>query len=209
MMLLGRMVCPLRRHQLRWWATFNHLLHQTIQQTSHAHISLLTSIAFEAKMVCLPALSSCKNINFILSFYIYIEKITLVFEHYNCDISSKTSFFSDIDSLVKCGLYALYHIHYVIGTVHGLITPDAFLYTGQPKVFKLAHWALNLITNCGQLCQSLICPGCLCSNQPKMTYAHSFYYLQMTPAFFQSNNFLCAIQLAKVISGLLGCQSYT
>lgn len=86
------------------------------------------------------------------------EKITVVFEHYDCDISSKSPLFGDIESLTKCGLYALHHLHYVIGSVHGLITPNAFLYAGQQSSFKLAHWAFNLITNCGQLCQSLIVP---------------------------------------------------
>lgn len=91
-------------------------------------------------------------------FFVFItEKITLVFEHYENDISTKASKFTDIDSIVKCGLYALYHLHYVIGTVHGMITPSSFLYVGENK-FKLTHWAINLITNCGELCQSLICP---------------------------------------------------
>jgi hypothetical protein len=64
----------------------------------------------------------------------------------------------NIEKLAQNSLQALYHLHYIIGCIHGLITPEAFVFDGNNV--KLTHWALNAITDCGQLCDShLIIPS--------------------------------------------------
>lgn len=97
-------------------------------------------------------------LNLTLPFF--LEKVSIHFEHYTETIEDIPKVYEDVDELVKCGLYSLYHLHYRLGCVHGLITPETFVYTNNANLkFKLSHWALNSITNCGQLCQALIYPS--------------------------------------------------
>lgn len=71
------------------------------------------------------------------------EKISLIFEHYLNSLP-----INDFERLALNSLQALYHLHYVMGCIHGLITPEAFVFDGN--VVKLTHWALNPINNCGK-----------------------------------------------------------
>lgn len=89
-----------------------------------------------------------------------LEKITLVFEHYPSSVLNYSLSLNDLDLILKCGLYSLYHLHNVIGAVHGLLTPSSFLCTENPNIpYKLTHWAINIITNMGKLCHAQIFPG--------------------------------------------------
>lgn len=91
-----------------------------------------------------------------------LERITLVFEHYASCVAENNSPISNenLQSILQCGLYGLYHLHYVIGAVHGLISPSAFLTTNDQKIpYKLTHWAINIITDMGRLCQTRIYPS--------------------------------------------------
>ncbi|XP_046918189.2 LOW QUALITY PROTEIN: TBC domain-containing protein kinase-like protein [Dermatophagoides farinae] len=89
------------------------------------------------------------------------ERITLVFEHYaSCVAEDSPISNENLQSILQCGLYGLYHLHYVIGAVHGLISPSAFLTTNDQKIpYKLTHWAINIITDMGRLCQTRIYPN--------------------------------------------------
>lgn len=93
-----------------------------------------------------------------LIFLLGLEKITLVFEHHPKTAMDVELRSNDLESLLHCGLDSLYHLHYVIGCVHGLLTPEAFVCDSVSN-FKLTHWAINLITNFGQLCQSNFYPS--------------------------------------------------
>jgi len=75
------------------------------------------------------------------------EKITLIFEHYLNKLP-----IDDIEKLAKHSLLGLYDLHYNIGCIHGLITPEAFVFDGN--YVKLTHWSLNAITDCGQHCDA-------------------------------------------------------
>ncbi|UXI20615.1 hepatocellular carcinoma-associated antigen [Sarcoptes scabiei] len=89
------------------------------------------------------------------------EKLTLIFEHQASSKALNNLSIEDFDSLIKCGLYGLYHLHYVVGACHGLISPDSFIQAANcDKIrFKLAHWAINIITNLGRLCQCQFYPN--------------------------------------------------
>ncbi|XP_054167454.1 TBC domain-containing protein kinase-like protein, partial [Oppia nitens] len=77
------------------------------------------------------------------------ERITIIFEHYNNDLPVH-----DMLAVATSALLALYHMHYEMGCVHGLITPDALVYDSHRSAVKLTHWALNAITESGRHCDA-------------------------------------------------------
>ena len=99
-------------------------------------------MSFEGNMV----INCLTNLLIIItnSFY-HLEKVTIVFEHYTDDLPQ------DVDLIVEHSLYALYHLHYEVGCIHGGITPDCLVYDQKNHLIKLTHWALNAITECGSL----------------------------------------------------------
>ncbi|CAG2179284.1 unnamed protein product, partial [Oppiella nova] len=82
-----------------------------------------------------------------LSTAVIPKKLTLIFEHYLNALPVE-----DMDLLATNSLLALYHMHYNMGCVHGLVTPDALVFDG--RTVKVTHWAINAITNGGKHCDA-------------------------------------------------------
>lgn len=59
---------------------------------------------------------------------------------------------SELESLVRQMLLALYHLHYERYLTHGNITPSSFVFDGSK--YKLKHWPLNFLTENGSLLDS-------------------------------------------------------
>ncbi len=94
----------------------------------------------------------------------------MIFEHYLYPLPVE-----DMDLLATNSLLALHHLHYDIGCVHGLITPEAVVFDG--RTVKLTHWALNAINDSGRHCDAnMIIPSISLNLQIIPTFV-TFYAL--------------------------------
>lgn len=71
------------------------------------------------------------------------ERVTLVFEHLSDQVPDNLDYLDVAHQLLD----ALWHLHRVVNCTHGLISTDCFVWLGRR--LKLAHWAVDLMTDRG------------------------------------------------------------